>query len=238
MQKIGFLTNNNSTFILSLDFSQVADLYPDVTGWTVRMQMKNYPTDNYSLFEWTTGGTVQGSVVMDPVTFITLFSASQSKIAAFSGLKYFDIRIESPTGEFVIAYGEMIFMDGITESPYSSNSGDGAGLGDTVLCTYSQNLSSPVLSPLSVSSLQTILDEMSACVTSAAAAATAAEASLASIAAAQTAAVLAVTTSAAFTTFSETDFINWLNSLPTSLPSVSNQWWLDKGSGGVILARS
>lgn len=249
MQKLGFVARNNSTFILTLDFSQVAAIYPGVSGWPVRMQIKNFPTDTSALYEWVTAGAA-GTFTYNSTANTGTFAAPQSGVASFSGVKYFDLRVEAPTGEFAVAYGEIDFEQGIALSGSGPNSGMGAGLGDTVFCVFSQALSSPAVPPVNMGSVTLILNSMAAYLANCNTEALSAAASLAAIGPAQTAAVAAVqaaqTTAVAalvaaavtYQNFTQANFITWLNGLPTSLPGTAGQWWLDSSSGGVVLARS
>jgi len=243
MQNLGMVAWNNATFIMTLDFSQVAALYPSLSGWTIRMQVKTYTTDAIPLYEWVTGGAGQGLVTFNSATLTAAFTAPQSGIAGIVGQKYFDIRVESPTGEFIVAVGQITFQAGVTGSSSGPNASTGGSLGDTVACVFSQTMSSPAVPPLSISYFNSVLAQMASDVSTVSAALAAigpaASAAVSSVQAAQTTAVAAVVAAASsYQTFTQAEFIAWLNARPTTLPSSSGQWWLDQSSGGVGLVRS
>ena len=195
MQQLDLRTSNNQTFILTLDATDLATLYPSLSAYTWRMQIKNYETDATPLLEFVTSGTQGVATFTSGTPALVRFTASQIYVVSISGLKYFDIRIETASGEFVVAYGTVTFYSGVSLYVGSSaDTGFGTGIGDTVLVANNSLVSPPGIAPISGSQAYSVLNLVSAAATAAAASATAAAASATAAAASESATVAAGTT--------------------------------------------
>jgi hypothetical protein len=230
MQNIKAVFPNNQSFVWTLDFSQLAALYDNISSWVVRMQIKTYPTDASPLYEWVTGGA-QGTVTYNASAQTMTFLAAQSAMAAIVGLKYFDIRVEDYTaGEAAVAFGTINFLPGVTMSGSSAANSALATFPDTVFCQQSQTLASPGAPPVSPASISSSASAAESAAAAAAASEAAAQAALAAIPAAVAAAIAAAVGGPGVAAA----LAAWLAALPMSLPGSAGVWWIDGG----VLARS
>ena len=161
MQIMDAVYANNQSFVWTLDFSQVEAAWPSLATATIRMQIKTNSTDATPLYEWVSGGSVAGTVNYNSVTEAAQFTAPQAGLAAVLGAKFFDIRVESSAGEFVVAAGTLTFAAGVTlASGSAGNSAYGSTLGDTVTITSSRTVTSPGVQPVSLAALTAVLAEV------------------------------------------------------------------------------
>lgn len=183
MQHITAQALNNSTFQWTLDFSQVAAFYSAISTSTIRMQVKNYSTDPAALLEWATAGST-GIITYSGVAQTAIFSATQTEVASLTGVKYFDIRVETAGhGEFVVAYGTIDFASGITLSASGPNGVIGTSIPDTVLILTSETISYPGVQPVSLANANLVVTAAQAAQTAAAASASSAAGSASTAAA-------------------------------------------------------
>jgi hypothetical protein len=220
MQQLNLVALNNSSFVLTLDLSQIAAIYGSLSTIGVRMQIKAKTTDPVALAEFSIGGAIFAATV-NAVGNTVQFTAAQTAVATLLGDYVFDVRLELPgLGERVAAFGIVEFFNGVTQSTVATNLAVGAGLGDTVFVVFSKIINTPTVFPFSIAQMQDAA-------TRAAASAAAAAASLTATTNAGTTALAAV--AAAGAGYSNTVLTTWLVGLPTTLPGTAGLWWIDNG---------
>jgi hypothetical protein len=220
MQQLNLVALNNSSFVLTLDFSQIAAIYGNLSAIAVRMQIKSATSGLIPKADFTVGGAAFSAVV-DAGGNTVRFLAPQSAIAALSGDYVFDVRIEiTGVGERVVAFGVVEFFPGVTQTTLGTNLVVGAGLGDTVFVVFSKVVNTPAVFPFSIAQMQDAA-------TRAAASAAAAAASYTATASAGTTALAAVASAGAG--YSNTVLTTWLAGLPTTLPATAGLWWVNNG---------
>jgi hypothetical protein len=157
MDKVVAYASSNSTFVWTMDFSQVVAVYSNFSTYTVRLQIKNYMSDANPLLEIVTGGGIGlGSATYTSLSQTVEFLAAQYLVAGLTGLKVFDVRVEVPgRGEYVCVEGLISFETGVTTSIAGQNVSASGNLPDTVYATQWDTIMD--INPVGIGALNSVL---------------------------------------------------------------------------------